>query len=387
MTMTFQEIADLVRSKFPYEYTAKVRWSNVKYKNKVDIAEYAEDLLFDNGYKTNDLIKVFDLLNINAREGDRDNVLNTSLAKSLRYRRRNKSSVLPNTPKIQKQIPQVQDFLSTLSNSEQDKITWIKLSLTGPKNPKHRRRGGKFAGTDRRGIHKYMLLQRCGDHCAYCNSELDYGPKPKERGFDPANKEHTKHRPSLDRINPEIGYIDDNIQVICMHCNTLKGNATADEIMQLALAMQKQHEHLKTLNIFWKMHTIDIEKLNTDISDLEYKLQVLRAVKEYTVDSSSPELSTLENELSRFLKEHLVSSNKIEKTMKLLKNNDIRGASGKLAGKETNVLAQGRILMYKYRILKFDPSSDSAMKDALNKLRRDEQLVGAEDAWFRSRGW
>ena len=248
--MICQEIADSVRSHFEYDSSTKVRWANLKNKDKVDMAEFAEDLLIARGYKTNHLVKVFDLLNIDAREGDRDNILNTSLAKSLRYRRRAIKCNLPKQPSTKKQQPISKDFLSNLSHSELDKIAWIKLSLTGPKNPKHRRRGGKFAGTDRRGIHKYMLLQRCGDHCAYCNSELDYGPKPKERGFDPTNKEHTKHRPSLDRINPEIGYTDENIQVICMHCNTLKGNATAQEIMQLALAMQKQYDNLKSLNIF-----------------------------------------------------------------------------------------------------------------------------------------
>jgi hypothetical protein len=248
--MTCQEIADSVKSKFTYDFNAKVRWANLKQKDKVDMAEFAEDLLIVKGYKTNHLVKVFDLLNIDVREGERENTLNTSLEKILRYRKRNKTRNISTTRRVRKQNVVTQDFLSKLMNSEQDKINWIKSSLTGPKDPKHRRRGGKFAGTDRRGIHKYMLLQRCGNNCAYCNSELDYGSKPKERGFDPSNKEHTKHRPSLDRINPEIGYTDENVQVICMHCNTLKGNATAQEIMQLALAMQKQYDNLKSLNVF-----------------------------------------------------------------------------------------------------------------------------------------
>ena len=245
--MICKEIADQTFVKFSQSCETVTRWSDLSMTNKVDMAEFAERLLLSKGYKTNDLVHVMWHLNIDAREGDRNNTLNTSLAKSLRKR---KNGILPKRNRIRKPIIQSNDFLSKLMNSKDDKISWIKSSLTGPKDPKHRRRGGKFAGTDRRVIDKYMLLQRCGDQCQYCKSELDYGKDPMKRGFDSRNKEHTKHRASLDRIDPEIGYVDTNIQVICMHCNTLKGNATADEIMKLAIAMQEQHKELKKLRNF-----------------------------------------------------------------------------------------------------------------------------------------
>lgn len=40
--------------------------------------------------------------------------------------------------------------------------------------------------------------------------------------------------PSLDRIIPELGYIPGNVQVISIKANTMKGNATAKELMAFA---------------------------------------------------------------------------------------------------------------------------------------------------------
>jgi hypothetical protein len=240
--MICQEIANEVRTKFNVDFSTKVKWSELNLDSKVDMAEFAESLLINKGYKTNQLVKVLQELNIDACEGNRPNTLNTSLAKSLRKR---KNGILPRKKRVRKQIVKSNDFLSNLLNSDDDKMSWIKSSLTGPKDPKHRRRGGKFAGTDRRGINKFMLFQRCYNNCPYCQSELDYGANPMSRGFDSRDKTHTKHRASLDRIDPEVGYSDTNIQVICMHCNTLKGNATVDEILQLARAMEKQYKILK----------------------------------------------------------------------------------------------------------------------------------------------
>ena len=43
---------------------------------------------------------------------------------------------------------------------------------------------------------------------------------------------------SLDRINNNIGYEPDNIQIICNRANTIKGNATLKELKQLVLWME-----------------------------------------------------------------------------------------------------------------------------------------------------
>ena len=245
--MICQEIADSVRSKFEYDFSTKVRWAQIKSKTKLDMAEFAEELLVSSGCKINDLVKVFDFLNIDAREGNSDNTLSSSLRKSLRRRKTKVSSnTKSSTNKLtSNSLNQVKDFGVVIMNSDKDKMGWIKSKLTGPTNPEKKRRGGAFSCDDKRGINKYMLFQRCYDNCPYCNSELDYGAKCKLRGYDASIKQHTKHRPSLDRIDPTIGYIDSNIQVICGHCNTIKGNSTPEEIMKIAIAMQNQQKLMK----------------------------------------------------------------------------------------------------------------------------------------------
>jgi hypothetical protein len=45
------------------------------------------------------------------------------------------------------------------------------------------------------------------------------------------------HSPSLDRIIPELGYVPGNIQVISHRANTIKNDATPEELMTVALYM------------------------------------------------------------------------------------------------------------------------------------------------------
>ena len=40
--------------------------------------------------------------------------------------------------------------------------------------------------------------------------------------------------PSIDRLDSSCGYTKDNIRIICARANSLKGNATAEEIMAIA---------------------------------------------------------------------------------------------------------------------------------------------------------
>ncbi len=44
--------------------------------------------------------------------------------------------------------------------------------------------------------------------------------------------------PSLDRINPERGYVPGNVEVISLRANTLKGDATADELTMIATRLE-----------------------------------------------------------------------------------------------------------------------------------------------------
>jgi hypothetical protein len=40
--------------------------------------------------------------------------------------------------------------------------------------------------------------------------------------------------PSLDRRTPSLGYVKENIAVICFRCNTIKRDATAEELENIA---------------------------------------------------------------------------------------------------------------------------------------------------------
>lgn len=52
-------------------------------------------------------------------------------------------------------------------------------------------------------------------------------------GYD--NDRHNKRTsPSIDRLNPAGGYTKDNCWVICNRCNTIKNNATVDELEAIA---------------------------------------------------------------------------------------------------------------------------------------------------------
>ena len=53
-------------------------------------------------------------------------------------------------------------------------------------------------------------------------------------------KKVCSNSPSIDRIKPELGYVKGNIQIISFRANTLKNNATIEEL-------QKVLEHLKKI--------------------------------------------------------------------------------------------------------------------------------------------
>lgn len=64
------------------------------------------------------------------------------------------------------------------------------------------------------------------DRCPVLGVPLDYGMKGC-RGSKP-------NSPSLDRIDPAKGYTPGNVQVVSMRANSVKQDATADEIAAVA---------------------------------------------------------------------------------------------------------------------------------------------------------
>lgn len=67
-------------------------------------------------------------------------------------------------------------------------------------------------------------------HCPVLGIELNY-----------FNNIICDDSPSLDRINPNIGYIKGNVEIISMKANRIKSNGSLDEILQVAT-------YLKTKN-------------------------------------------------------------------------------------------------------------------------------------------
>ena len=242
-TKDMKDIADQVKQQFPqFNYSQTIRWGKIERNGgKVDMAKFAHELLSAKGYPTARMVDVLDELNIDAREGNTDS-LNTSLAKTLRKEQPVKKTKRVKSTKVTKK----DRFLTEIDNSVDAKIAWIKRSLTGGR--KNSRRGGAFVGDSRKGINKIALLDKCKDNCPYCEHPLNYAKPGPLGGYNSKDKDHQSTLPSLDRINPKETYTTENAQVICNRCNTLKNNATVEEIVILANAMQKQQEIMKKLS-------------------------------------------------------------------------------------------------------------------------------------------
>lgn len=52
--------------------------------------------------------------------------------------------------------------------------------------------------------------------------------------------------PSLDRIQPPLGYVKDNVWVISQKANRIKNNGSPGEIMKVALGLRRKIQEVKT---------------------------------------------------------------------------------------------------------------------------------------------
>lgn len=50
--------------------------------------------------------------------------------------------------------------------------------------------------------------------------------------------------PSLDKINPDLGYVRGNVMVICCSCNRRKNNQTPQQMRELANALEREQERV-----------------------------------------------------------------------------------------------------------------------------------------------
>ena len=71
------------------------------------------------------------------------------------------------------------------------------------------------------------LLENPPTHCPYCLDEIDY-----------TRSESRNKSPSLDRMDNTKGYTEDNVEVVCHRCNTIKGDGTALELRRIAERME-----------------------------------------------------------------------------------------------------------------------------------------------------
>lgn len=77
-------------------------------------------------------------------------------------------------------------------------------------------------------------------HCPVLGIALDYPDNYGER----KNKNVCANWPSLDRYNPAKGYVPGNVYVISYRANTLKNNATYEEILKVAKYLARRPCHV-----------------------------------------------------------------------------------------------------------------------------------------------
>lgn len=77
--------------------------------------------------------------------------------------------------------------------------------------------------------HIYQLILSQGNCCEFCKIKFDMQATWKTR----------KKSPSIDRLVPHLGYIKKNVAIACYRCNTIKNNATFQELKMLSGELER----------------------------------------------------------------------------------------------------------------------------------------------------
>ncbi len=236
LTMTAKEIAKEVSEKFnfttPSDYTD---WSDLKNNDKIPMVQFAHALVLAKNLPVNKLVNVFDYLNVDINTTGYKCKIRGNVYKFLPKKRIIKNNKTKTT---------TDRYLNNLDNSQEAKVLWLLDKIKeGEANSKKKKgdsgRGGAFSygpqalRTELKERFIEFAANHLPDYCPVTKCKLDYGRYPKSRGYDDTNKEHQKHRASLDRHDPTIGYTFDNCRVLSKLGNTLKGNGTMEEIKAL----------------------------------------------------------------------------------------------------------------------------------------------------------
>ena len=97
------------------------------------------------------------------------------------------------------------------------KWAWV-ISAVGGAKTRAREKGIPFALTKE---HVYSILT---DICPILGYEFIFI----------GNKQMSERSPSIDRINPKLGYVDGNVAIISVKANAIKSNASWEEIEKVA---------------------------------------------------------------------------------------------------------------------------------------------------------
>ena len=91
-----------------------------------------------------------------------------------------------------------------------EKLSGGRLNATGDRDPKKHRRHLDFN----------LMLRKCYDDCEECGIKLNYHFKYNRFYYERLGY----GRPSLDRIQSDYGYTNNNTRVVCLTCNTEKND-------------------------------------------------------------------------------------------------------------------------------------------------------------------